>query len=52
VYEENFEFNKAEVNDVKWMSTAELESEFATNSDNYSFWYKVIFTELKKRGVI
>jgi isopentenyl-diphosphate delta-isomerase len=52
IYEEPFEYNKAEVNDVKWMSTAELEKEFATNGDNYSFWYKIIFEEMKKRGTI
>lgn len=52
VYDGNFEFNKDEVAAVKWMSNTEIESELEQNPDQYSFWYKVIFKELKHRGVI
>lgn len=50
VYDGPFEFNKAEVEAVRWMSTGEIESEIAKDAEQYSFWFKIILEELKKRN--
>jgi|ERR1043165_1342086 isopentenyl-diphosphate delta-isomerase len=52
VFEGEFEFNKDEVADVKWMTTAELEKDIATNPEQYSFWFRTILDEMKKKGVL
>jgi len=52
VFDGEFDFNKDEVAAVKWMKTEELESELKNNSEQYSFWFRTIFDEMKKRGTI
>ncbi len=49
IYDEPFEFNKEEVAEVRWMSTAELEADIQKDPEQYSFWFKIILEELKKR---
>jgi len=51
-YNDTFEFNKAEVADIRWMKTEELEMDIERNAEKYSFWFKIILKELKKRGVV
>ena len=52
VYEGKVEFNKQEVENIRWMSKEDLEKEFINKPDDYSFWFKIIFQELKKRALI
>ena len=52
VYDGDFTFNKDEVAAVRWMTTGQIESGFKEQPEQYSFWFKIIFEELKKKGVI
>ena len=49
VYDKPFEFNKNEIQSVDWVLPAKLEHDIDTNPDKYSFWFKIILEELKKR---
>ena len=49
VYDKPFEFNKNEIQDVRWLLPAELEQDIAQHADQYSFWFKIILDELEKR---
>lgn len=52
VFNDDFEFNKDEIHDVKWISIDDLMEDIAENPDKYSFWFKIILDEMKKRGTI
>lgn len=51
-YDRSFEFNTDEVNAVRWMKTDDLLKDIAENPEQYSFWFKIILDEMKKRGTI
>ena len=50
VYDKPFEFNKNEIQSVDWVLPAKLEQDIDANPDKYSFWFKIILEELKKRA--
>jgi isopentenyl-diphosphate Delta-isomerase len=52
VYDGQFEFNKEEVAEVRWMQIDELLADIEENPDQYSFWFKVILEEMQKRKLI
>lgn len=52
VFDGEFEFNKNEVAAVRWMKTEEVEKEIAQTPEEFSFWFKIILEELKKRELI
>lgn len=52
VFDDAFEFNKDEVAAVRWMNTQDLEKDIEQNADQYSFWFRVILKELKKRELL
>lgn len=52
IYNDSFEFNRDEVNAVKWMNIKDLLHDIEVRPFDYSFWFKVILDEMKKRGVI
>ncbi|MCW5907562.1 MAG: isopentenyl-diphosphate Delta-isomerase [Chitinophagales bacterium] len=52
IYNEPFEFNHDEVAAVRWMKTDELLADIEKNPEQYSFWFKIILDEMKKRGTI
>ncbi|MFN8297650.1 MAG: isopentenyl-diphosphate Delta-isomerase [Chitinophagales bacterium] len=52
VYNQPFEFNREEVNAIRWMSTEAVLADIAAKPEEYSFWFKVILEEMKKRGTI
>ncbi len=49
VYDGPFEFNHEEVAQVRWMAPEEIEAELKQKPNEYSFWYKIILEEFKKR---
>ena len=49
VCDDSFEFNKDEVVSIRWLKTEELLSDIEKNPEQYSFWFKIILEELKKR---
>lgn len=52
VFDGDFTFNKDEVAAVRWMTTEQIENNFRVHPEQYSFWFKIIFRELKKKGII
>jgi isopentenyl-diphosphate delta-isomerase len=52
VFDGSFEFNKEEVADIRWMNTADLLSDIERNPGQYSFWFKIILEEMKKKHLI
>ncbi len=52
VFDGAFEFNKDEVADVRWLKTEELEKDIDKNPEQYSYWFRTILAEMKKRGTI
>lgn len=51
-YDGDFEFNKEEIHTVKWLSPIELEQDIKNNPEQYSFWFKIILDEMKRRQII
>ncbi|MES2620077.1 MAG: isopentenyl-diphosphate Delta-isomerase [Bacteroidota bacterium] len=51
-FDDDFEFNKDEVAAVRWMKTDDLLNDIQKNPEQYSFWFKIILEEMKKRGTI
>lgn len=47
-----FEFNASEVNAIKWMGVDELLVDMKSNPEEYSFWFKIILEEMRKRSLI
>lgn len=52
VYDGSFEYNRDEVNATKWIATKDLEADIAKYPEDFSFWFKIILDEMKKRGTI
>jgi isopentenyl-diphosphate delta-isomerase len=52
VFDEPFEFNPEEVAAVRWMKTEELLRDIEKNPGQYSFWFKIILDEMKKKKSI
>lgn len=51
-YNEPFEFNKEEIAAVRWMKTEDVLREINEKPEEYSFWFKIILDEMKKRGTL
>lgn len=51
-YDGQVKWNKDEVNDIRWMSTAEVLKEIDEKPNDYSFWFKIILREMKERKLI
>lgn len=47
-YDAPFNFNEDEIQAVEWLSMDALMKDIAAHPDKYSFWFKIILTELKK----
>lgn len=52
VFDGPFEFNKDEVAAVRWIKTEELENDIRKTPELYSFWFRTILDEMKRRGTI
>jgi isopentenyl-diphosphate delta-isomerase len=52
VYNGSFQFNKEEVNAIKWMGKKELLEDIKEHPENYSFWFKIILDEMLKRSLL
>ena len=52
VYNEAFQFNKDEIEATEWITVTDLEKDITTNPDKYSFWFKIILDELRKKKII
>lgn len=52
IYNTPFNFNKTEIDAVAWVKPADLIKDMAANPAKYSFWFKIILDEMKKRGII
>ena len=48
-YDGEIPFNTDEVKDVEWVSVSELLKDIELNPEKYSFWFKIILEEMKKR---
>ncbi|MCS6818424.1 MAG: isopentenyl-diphosphate Delta-isomerase [Chitinophagales bacterium] len=51
-YSGDFQFNKDEIADVKWISITELLDDVKQNPSRYSFWFKIILEQMQQRGMI
>ena len=51
IYDGEFEFNKDEVAEIKWINTDDLKNDVRNNPDSYSFWFKIILSEFEKRNL-
>ncbi len=47
-----FNFNKNEIEAVEWIAPADLIKDMDAHPEKYSFWFKVILDEMKKRDLI
>lgn len=52
VYDGSFEYNRDEVNATKWIPVKDLETDIEKHPQEYSFWFKIILDEMRKRGTI
>ena len=52
VFDDSVEFNKEEVSAVRWMKAEELYLEIEKTPEQYSFWFKIILEELRKKQII
>lgn len=52
VYNGPLEFNRHEVAAVRWVKSSELFCDIEKNPEQYSFWFKIILDEMKKRGIL
>ena len=52
VFDGEFELNKEEVAAVRWIKNEDLENEIQQKPEQFSFWFKIILEELKKREII
>lgn len=52
VFDGPFEFNKEEVAAVRWMKIQDLLNDIQTHPEQYSFWFKIILEEMKKKEII
>jgi len=49
-FDDTFEYNKHEINDIIWMSKEALEKDMSEHPDQYSFWFPIILDNMRKRG--
>ena len=49
-FDDAFEFNKEEINAIKWMTKEELEIDMKARPEEYSFWFPIILDNMRKRG--
>jgi isopentenyl-diphosphate delta-isomerase len=52
VYNEPFEFNKEEIQAVRWMGIENLLNDIKQKPEEYSFWFKIILDEMRQRNII
>jgi isopentenyl-diphosphate Delta-isomerase len=52
VFDGPFAFNTDEVAAIRWMKTEEVLKDIENNPDQYSFWFKIILNEMKKKRLI
>ncbi len=52
VYDTGFNFNKNEIEAVAWIRPDDLLKDIEANPEKYSFWFKIILDEMKKKGII
>ena len=52
VFDDSFEFNNQEVSAVRWMKAEELQLEIEKTPEQYSFWFKIILEELRKKQIV
>jgi isopentenyl-diphosphate delta-isomerase len=50
VYNDKFDFNKQEINDVRWISREQLLNELETTPQKYSFWFPIILRNMIAQG--
>ncbi len=51
-YNEPFDFNVEEINAIRWMQPSAVLLDIEKHPDEYSFWFKIILEELKKKEII
>ena len=51
-FDGEFQFNQEEVADVRWMKTEDLLNEISNHPEKFSFWFKTILEEMKKRKTL
>lgn len=51
-FNDSFQFNKEEINDVRWMKVEDLLADIESNSAQYSFWFKIILKEMQQREML
>ncbi|MGB0886033.1 MAG: isopentenyl-diphosphate Delta-isomerase [Chitinophagales bacterium] len=51
-YEGEIPYNTDEVQDVKWISVADLLKDVDLKPNKYSFWFKIILKEMAKRKLL
>jgi len=49
-FDDSFEFNKDEINAIKWITKEELQKDMAAHPDQYSFWFPIILAHMHKQG--
>jgi isopentenyl-diphosphate delta-isomerase len=52
IFNQNFQFNKEEIADARWVTTDELLRDIEKRPDIYSFWFKIILKEFQQRGML
>lgn len=52
MYDEDFTFNREEIEAVRWMRTEDVFKEISETPERYSFWFKIILDEMRKRKMI
>ena len=50
IFDEPFEFNKHEINAIKWIKKEELEKDMKAYPDQYSFWFPIIIQNMKSKS--
>lgn len=51
-YSNPFEFNKDEIAAIQWIAPEKLTEDIHQHPEKYSFWFKIILDELKKKQII
>jgi isopentenyl-diphosphate delta-isomerase len=50
IFDDTFEYNRQEINAVKWMTKEELQKEMDAEPEQFSFWFPIIIENMKKHG--
>ena len=51
IYDGSIDFNPDEVNDIKWISKADLIADMKADPDKYSFWFHIILQNMIEKGI-